>query len=61
MILKEILFRRAVREYKPDPVSEESIAEIIKAGQFAPSAHGSRAVHYSDKDFSDDKIHQEKW
>jgi nitroreductase len=46
MIIKEILNRRAVREYKADDISEEKIIEIIKAGQFAPTAHGSKAVEF---------------
>ena len=46
MIIKEILNRRSVREYKPDDVPEEYITEIIKAGQFAPSAHNSKAAEF---------------
>lgn len=46
MIIKEILNRRAVREYKADDISEDKIIEIIKAGQFAPTAHGSKAVEF---------------
>jgi nitroreductase len=46
MIIKEILNRRSVREYKTDPVPEEKIVEIIKAGQFAPSARNIRALDF---------------
>lgn len=46
MIIKEILNRRAVRSYKADPVPEEYITEIIKAGQFAPTAKNNRAVEF---------------
>ncbi len=46
MIIKEILNRRSVREYKPDEVSEKDITEIIKAGQFAPTAHDNRAIDF---------------
>jgi nitroreductase len=46
MIIKKILNRRAVREYKPDDVSDEQIIEIIKAGQFAPTARGNKAVEF---------------
>ncbi len=46
MILKEILNRRSVRKYKPDPVPQESIIEIIKAGQFAPTARNNKAVEF---------------
>jgi nitroreductase len=46
MIIKEILNRRSVRGYKPDPVSDENINEIIKAGQFAPTAKNNKAVDF---------------
>lgn len=46
MIIKEILNRRSAREYKPKAVSQEYIIEIIKAGQFAPTASNNRAVEF---------------
>ncbi|MDD2758362.1 MAG: nitroreductase family protein [Patescibacteria group bacterium] len=46
MILKEIANRRSVREFKDEPVSEEAIADIIRAGQFAPTAMSSHAVNF---------------
>ena len=46
MIIKEILKRRSVREYKDQPVPERYITEIIKAGQFAPSARHNQAVEF---------------
>jgi len=46
MIIKEILNRRAVREYQEKAVPEEYITEIIKAGQFAPSARNNRAIEF---------------
>ncbi len=46
MIIKEILNRRSVREYKPGAVPEEYITEIIKAGQFAPTARHNQAVEF---------------
>ena len=46
MITKEIKNRRAVRDYKAEEVSEEHIAEIIKAGQFAPSARDNRTIEF---------------
>ena len=39
MILDAIANRRSVRFYKNDPVSDEQIAEVLKAGFCAPSAH----------------------
>lgn len=46
MIIKEILNRRSVRGYKPETVLQEYIIEIIKAGQFAPTAHDNRAIEF---------------
>ena len=46
MIIKEIVKRRSVREYKSDMVSDEKINEVIKAAQFAPTAHNKRAVEF---------------
>ena len=46
MIIKEILNRRSVRDFKPDIVGDESIMEIIKAAQFAPTARDNRAVEF---------------
>ncbi len=46
MIIKEILNRRSVREYKDKEVSDKYITEIIKAGQFAPTARNNRAVEF---------------
>ncbi|MFA5392489.1 MAG: nitroreductase family protein [Candidatus Paceibacterota bacterium] len=46
MIIKEILNRRSVRDYQEKDVSKEDIAEIIKAGQFAPIASNNRAIEF---------------
>ena len=46
MIIKEILNRRSMREYEEKDVSEEDITEIIKAGQFAPTANNNQAVEF---------------
>ena len=46
MIIKEILNRRSVREYQEKDVLKEDIAEIIKAGQFAPTASNNRAIEF---------------
>jgi len=34
--------RRSIRSFKPDPVSDESIAKIIEAGRWAPSSANSQ-------------------
>ena len=46
MVIKEIANRRSVREYKIDAVPKEYIIEIIKAGQFAPSARHNLAIEF---------------
>jgi len=46
MVLKEILNRRSVREYKPDEVPDEFIMEIIKAAQFAPTGRSAHAIEF---------------
>lgn len=46
MLIKEIINRRSVREYKSDAVSDELILEIIKAAQFAPTAVNNRSVEF---------------
>ena len=46
MIIKEILNRRSTKAYKSEAVSQEDIVEIIKAGQFAPTASNNRAVEF---------------
>lgn len=46
MIIKEILHRRSVRDYQEKDVSKEDITEIIKAGQFAPTANNNRAIEF---------------
>lgn len=46
MIIKEIINRRSVREYKNKAVSLKYIIEIIRAGQFAPTAKHNKAVEF---------------
>ena len=46
MILKEILNRRSVREYKSDEVPDEFLTEIIKAAQFAPTGRAAYAIEF---------------
>ncbi|MFA6376370.1 MAG: nitroreductase family protein [Candidatus Paceibacterota bacterium] len=46
MVIQPIIWRRAIREYSDEPVLDESIIEIIKAAQFAPTAMGKKAVEF---------------
>lgn len=45
-MIDEIKNRRSIRQYKSDPVTDENILEIIKAGQFAPESHGNKATEF---------------
>jgi len=46
MIIKEIIKRRSVREFKTNLIPDEIISEIIKAAQFAPTSRNNRAVEF---------------
>lgn len=46
MIIKEIIQRRSVREFKKIPVPDEIILELIKAAQFAPTSRDNRSVEF---------------
>lgn len=40
--LEALFTRRSVRAFTPEPVSEQDMRTIIRAGMFAPSAHNKR-------------------
>lgn len=44
-MIDAILNRRSVRFYRPEPVGDDQIIEILKAGFCAPSAHGAAPWH----------------
>ena len=41
-VLEAMQLRRSIRSFKPDPVPETDLQEIIKAGLYAPSGRGSQ-------------------
>lgn len=41
-LMEGLLTRRSVRKYQDKPISKEVLAQIIKAGQYAPSAHNTQ-------------------
>ncbi len=45
-VLKNIYGRRSVRAYSDEPVSEEAIKEIIKAGFHAPNGMNVQALRF---------------
>ena len=46
MILESIIRRRSVREFAEEPVLDQSIDDVIKAAQSAPTAMDNRAVEF---------------
>ena len=46
MILDAIKNRRAIRDYKTDPVADDLIHELIVAASFAPTAMGDYALEF---------------
>ena len=55
-VLKTIKERRSVRKFKPDPVPQELIDQIMEAGTWAASGHGRQPciiVEVTDKETRD--------
>ncbi|WP_390890394.1 nitroreductase family protein [Geoalkalibacter halelectricus] len=44
--MKEILFRRSIRKYTPELVSDEDIEELLRAAMAAPSAGNAQPWHF---------------
>ncbi len=42
MIIDEILKRRSIRAYKPDPVEPEKLSRIMEAGRAAPTSRNAQ-------------------
>ena len=38
--------RRTVREFKPDPVPDEIVHKILRAGRWAPSSSNTQPWHF---------------
>ncbi|HDR53480.1 MAG TPA: hypothetical protein ENN60_02295 [archaeon] len=45
-LLKAILWRRSIRRYKPEPVEQEKILELLKAAVWAPSAGNTQSWRF---------------
>lgn len=41
-LLEGLLTRRSVRKYENKPIPKDVLEQIIKAGEFAPSAHNTQ-------------------
>ena len=42
-VMQNILTRRSVRQYKPDPVPRELIDQVVRAGTYAPTGMGEQS------------------
>ena len=41
---KDILERRSIRKYKPDPVPEELVKQVVEAGLWGPTARNEQEI-----------------
>ena len=54
--MQNILTRRSIRSYKPDPVPRELIDQVVRAGTYAPTARGMQSpiiLAITDKEIRD--------
>ena len=54
--MQNILTRRSIRQYKPDPVPRELIDQVVLAGTYAPTARGMQSpiiLAITDKEIRD--------
>lgn len=45
--LNLVKVRRSVRQFKPDPVPEDSWKCLLEAGRYAPTGHNDQLVHFT--------------
>lgn len=63
-LMEGLLTRRSVRKYQDKPIARETIEEIIKAAQFAPTAHNRQPWEFlviDDREFLADLRHIQRW
>ncbi|MDQ1279786.1 MAG: hypothetical protein QG670_1048 [Thermoproteota archaeon] len=46
LLVEPILKRRSIRSYKPDPIQEEVLNNILEAGRLAPTAGNRQPWHF---------------
>lgn len=46
MSMKDILYRRSIRKYTADPVSEQDMEDLLRAAMAAPSAGNAQPWHF---------------
>ncbi|MCI2049831.1 MAG: nitroreductase [Lachnospiraceae bacterium] len=45
-VLEALTERRSIRNYRPDPIGQEELDEIVKAGLYAPSGMGKQSSKF---------------
>lgn len=45
-MLELIKSRRSTRKYRPDPVADELLAQVLDAGRYAPSGGNNQTTHF---------------
>ena len=46
-VMETILHRRSIRRFAPEQIREETLAQILQAGLYAPSAGGRQGVLFA--------------
>ncbi len=46
-VLNLIQFRRSVRQFKEEPISEDLWKKLIEAGRYAPTGHNDQLIYYT--------------
>lgn len=44
--MEMLLERRAIRKYKPEQITDEELAAVLKAGMYAPSGRNDQGAYY---------------
>lgn len=45
-LLRTIKFRRSIRDYKPEPISQHLLEELLQAGRYTATARNSQSCHF---------------
>lgn len=63
-LMEGLLTRRSIRKYQDKPIAKEAIEDIIKAAQFAPTAHNRQPWEFlviDDKEVLTNLRHIQRW
>ena len=45
--IRDIITRRSIRQFEPEQIREEDLAEILTAAKFAPTALNTQSLHFT--------------